>query len=119
MDNTIRIVRGTTNTFGIDLKDETGAFHSLQEGEVLRFGVKVGAHRQDYELIKELTAADINETGDAYILKINPADTEKMDFGEYCYDVGLQAGNNYYMVIPCSEFIVAHNITCRRENGET
>lgn len=33
----------------------------------------------------------------------------------YCYDVGMQSGDDYYNVIPCSDFIVAHAVTKREE----
>lgn len=111
MSKTINIIRGTTNSIDIALTDESGATYLLQDGEVLRFGVKVRAEYEQYKLLKELTAADLNEAGDAYSLVLVPADTEDLSFMTYCYDVGLQSGNDYYNVIPCSDFKVNHNIT--------
>lgn len=113
MSKSIKIIRGTTNTFDIVLQDENGAFYRLQEGETLRFGVKVSALWDEYKLLKTLTADNLNEAGTAYTLILDPADTEGLSFMTYCYDVGLQVGNDYYNVIPCSDFVVAHNITER------
>lgn len=113
MSKTIEIIRGTTNTFDIALKDEAGEFYTLKAGEVLRFGVKVRANLTEYKLTKELTAENINEAGDAYVLTLRPEDTADMAFMRYCYDVGLQSGADYFNVIPCSDFVVHHNITCR------
>lgn len=113
MDRTIKIIRGTTNSFEIALKNEEGNFYMMQPGDVLRFGVKTRASLNTYELLKEMTAADINDAGDAYVLQLDPADTENMDFRRYCYDIGLQTGGAYFNVIPCSDFIVHHNITKR------
>ena len=111
MDKTIKIIRGTSNTFDIDLRKETGEFYTLGAGEILRFGVKVRASSTKYELVKELTVADLNKTGDAYTLQLVPSDTEGMEFRTYCYDIGLQTGDAYVNVVPCSHFIVGHNIT--------
>ena len=113
MSKTISIVRGTTNAFDIALTDQTGAFYSLQPGEVLRFGVKLRADLSEYKLVKELTAADLNDKGDAYVLTLQPDDTEGLAFGRYCYDIGLQSGNDYFNVVPCSDFVIHHNITSR------
>lgn len=113
MEKTINIIRGTTNTFNIALKDETGAFYQMQAGDVLRFGVKVRANLDTYELVKEMTAADLNSTGDAYVLHLTPADTEDMELRRYCYDIGLQTGTDYFNVVPCNDFILHHNITKR------
>ena len=105
--------RGTTNTFNIALRKENGDFYTLASGDVLRFGVKVRASSTKYELLKELTIANINAAGDAYVLQLDPADTEGMEFRTYCYDIGLQTGSDYFVVVPCSDFIVHHNITKR------
>ena len=113
MDKTINIIRGTTNAFEIALSDETGAFYVLQSGDVLRFGVKVQAYSRDYKLTKVLAAADVNAAGDAYVLTLRPEDTEGLEFRRYCYDIGLQSGEDYYNVVPCSDFVVSHNITSR------
>lgn len=113
MSNTISIIRGTTNSIDIKLADESGATYLLQSDEVLRFGVKPRAEHTDYSLVKTLTSANLNSAGDAYTLTLAPADTEGMEFMRYCYDVGFQSGDDYYNVIPCSDFIVEHNITKR------
>lgn len=111
MNQTIHIVRGTTESIDIILSNADGGTYSLQSDELLRFGVKASADHTDYVLVKELTSVDINTSGSAYTLTLKPSDTEGMDFTRYCYDVGLQSGDNYYNVIPCSGFIVEPSIT--------
>lgn len=111
MSKTINIIRGTSNSFEIDLRKETGEFYVLEAGEILRFGVKVRASSTKYELVKELTRANLNQAGDAYVLQLTPSDTVDMDFRTYCYDIGLQTGSAYVNVVPCSHFVVGHNIT--------
>lgn len=113
MSKTISIVRGTTNAFDIALTDQTGAFYTLQSGEVLRFGVKLRTDLSEYKLVKDLTAADINDEGSAYVLTLRPDDTEDLACCRYCYDIGLQSGSDYFNVVPCSDFVLHHNITGR------
>lgn len=107
----ISMIRGTTHAFNFYLKDTSGAVYNLPEGAVLRFGVKLRASNKEYALIKELTSADVNTEGDAYVLNLCPADTQDLPFGRYCYDVGLQLGSSYFNVISCSDFVLHHNIT--------
>ena len=47
----------------------------------------------------------------SYVLQISPSDTEGLDVGRYYYDVGLQIGGEYYMVIEQSLFTVLQNIS--------
>ena len=109
----IKMIRGTTHTLNFRLKDSTGANYVIPTNAVLRFGVKHKATDYDYVLKKELTSKNASENGDSYVLTITPEETQGLPFGRYCYDVGLQDGNNYYMVIPCSYFFLHHNITSK------
>ena len=52
MKQDISMIRGTTNTFNIELKDEYGGFYELQNGSILRFGVKNRADQDEYVLKK-------------------------------------------------------------------
>ena len=113
MDNTIRIIRGTTAYVNIQLKDEDGGIYRLADGEVLRFGVKEGVQFDEYKLLKELTEENVNAAGDGYMLTFLPADTEGLQCRAYVYDVGLQAGLDYFNAIPCASFVVAPNVTAR------
>lgn len=109
MGNSIQIIRGTTNTFGITITDANGDPYTLQEGEALLFGVKKRAKDEDYTFKKNAVAG---ENG-AYSVKVEPSDTEGLDFGRYFYDVGLQSGTDFFNVIPCSPFDICENITGR------
>lgn len=116
MGQKINVIRGTTCKFDIQLKDESGEFYRLKDGEVLRFGIKDKMELDKTLITKQITAADINEDGDAYTLHITPEDTEHLDLRRYYYyDVGLQSGNDYYNVIPCSDFALGINITSKEK----
>ena len=105
------MVRGTTHSVAIELSDENGAIYTLADGDVLRFGVKQTHNSTQYIIEKELTSADLQDG--AYVLALRPADTENLPCGRYCYDIGLQIGEEYYNVVPCSDFVLHHNVTCR------
>lgn len=110
MKQDIEIIRGTTNTFNIEVKDADGAAYTLSSGEKLVFGVKANKQQADCDILKTLTANDITDSG-AYALKLSPEDTADLPCGHYCYDVGLVSGEDYYCVIDCSRFVIKHSIT--------
>ena len=106
---TIKIVRGTTNSFSVAITDkETGDPYELSTGEFLRFGVKLLPTDTTYILEKTISEADEN---DKYTFVIDPSDTINLSFGSYWYDIGLQSGSAYYNIISASPFELAYNIT--------
>lgn len=107
----LRIVRGTTNTIELDLTDATGQPYVLTEGSFLLFGVKQSVICTACCLTKEITGA--NDAG-VYSFALKPEDTAGLPFGRYYYDIGLQIGEDYFPVVECSPFEIAHNITERR-----
>ena len=112
MKQPISIIRGTNQTINIRLQSAYGSQYILQDGQVIRFGVKKNPDSKSYLILKELSNAEFEN--DSYVLLLTPADTENMAFGCYHYDVGLQSGVSYFNVIECSNFEVKHNITERK-----
>ena len=109
--NDISIVRGTTNTLNVTLKDPDGGAYVLADGEVLRFGVKCSHADREYLIRKDLTSADYKNG--VYPVTLRPEDTASLPCCGYCYDVGVQSGEDYYNVIECSTLTVARNITSK------
>lgn len=104
----IEIVRGTSNSFGIELMNGDGNPYTLAEGQSLVFGLKRN-ERDSETIFKKIISEYINE---AYYLEISPADTMELDVGQYYYDVGLQEGDSdFYNVIECSPFRITPNVT--------
>lgn len=103
----IEIVRGTTNTFDIPIKDANGQKYTLAADEKVVFGIK--RHLKDAEpvFVKTVTAG----SNGVYPVTIVPSDTEDLDPGRYFYDVGLQSGDDYFNVIEPSLFIIQSNVT--------
>ena len=104
----IKIVRGTTNAFGLALTDGNGAPYTLEMGQVLVFALKVGKTDEQRVLVKKITSAVDGE----YYLELSPADTADLEPGKYYYDIGLQHGKSvFYNVIQASPFTILPNIT--------
>lgn len=105
----IAMIRGTTHAVVVTVYDEEQQLRPLKAGELLIFGVKSNVNNTDCCIEKILTEG----TGE-YVFHLAPEDTEGLACGKMCYDVGLQSGSDYYPVIPCSPFVIHHNVTKRR-----
>lgn len=105
MKQPISIVRGTTNTFQIDIVDQDGEEYLLSEDDTLVFAVKANPTDIERLIIKTLSASDQN------IVALEPSDTMNIDPGRYIYDVGLQVGETeFYNVIESSLFEIKPNV---------
>ena len=103
----IQIVRGTTLNIGVALFDQSGNPVELDTGDILRFGVKKQPDDTEYLIVKTTSTL----VADNYVFALGPSDTASLDFARYFYDIGLQTGSDYYMVVECSYFDVTPNIT--------
>lgn len=117
MKQPLSMIRATTQSIMIALKNDDGDKYTLAEGEKLIFGLKHYPEDQECVLSKTLTSADDDGEGN-YVLFLNPEDTANLDFGCYYYDVGKQSGTAYHNVIECSEFHLTYNITEPEAIGE-
>ena len=107
MKQDIEIIRGTSNTFEVEVTDANGEPYTLASGESIIFGVKKRATHMDYVLKKVVTES----TDGVCTVILAPEDTASLPFGKYFFDVGLQSGAAFYNIIGCSEFIISENIT--------
>lgn len=87
--NTIHLVRGDTFEAQITITQNNEEYIP-QEGDVIRFALKKDElnHNKTQYLNKEPLIIKIipNET---LTLRLNPADTTKLDFGTYAYDIQI------------------------------
>ena len=108
MSQHLRIVRGTSNAFGISVTDEKGNPYTLTEDQVLIFGLKCDEYSDERVLVKKITNAVDGE----YYLELTPKDTADLEPGRYFCDVGMQQGDGvFYNVIECRPFFIAPNVT--------
>ena len=99
--NQISMTRGDTAILHVDLAYPDGTPYDLQEGDVVRFTVR-----------KNPGAGDklIEKTGLEII--IDPADTAKMPFGKYAYDIEVTRENGIVdTVIPPTLFELCEEVT--------
>ena len=108
MATNIKMIRGTTFEQSIHLT-QNGEDYQLKPGEKLRFGVKENSQQTRYIIIKEWNSNEVSNG--FFTLTINPQDTLKMPCKKYKYDLGLQSGDDYFMIIPESDFWLCENIT--------
>lgn len=114
MSTNIKMIRGTTLQQVIHITCE-GKDYELQPEEVLRFGVKEDGYKTKYLILKEFHANQV--VNGSFTLQIDPEDTIKLPFKKYKYDLGLQRGEHYFMIIPESDFIICENITKWEDKG--
>jgi len=107
-NQTITMIRGTSASFSVIVKDENDNTYTLQSGETLRFGIKTTPTDSQYIFTTDFSTQD---SDGSYSFSIAPADTENLSFGSYWYDIGLQSGSDYWNVIPASAFYLAYNVT--------
>ncbi len=108
MKQNLEIVRGTSNTFGLTIKDGDGNPYTLSENDSLAFGLKRRERDEERVLIKPITHSVDGE----YFLELCPDDTICLTPGRYYYDVGLQRGEDvFYNIVEPSEFMILPNVT--------
>ncbi len=114
MAQKIEIIRGTSNTFSIDVVDADGRPYVLGDGESIIFGIKKKAEDPSPIFVKTASAGTI---GGNYVVAISPADTADLDCGRYAYDVGLKKGTDFFNVIEPNPFIIEPNVTSRGDGA--
>ena len=109
MHNELRIERGTSQMLALTVYYEDGTDYIPQEGDVLRFGVKLDKNQSTYDIIK---TGSYDTDAQEWIINLTPSDTAELEFGRYYYDIGLQTSEGeYYMVVKASWFWVDTAIT--------
>lgn len=103
----LHMVRGTTMTLEIELTAEDGQPYVMLQGDVVRFGVKQAPGVGVYRILKETGTL----TDGIGTVQITPEDTERMEPGRYAYDIGLQSGDDYFMAVGWSDFVLEPNVT--------
>jgi hypothetical protein len=102
LKNEVRMTRGDTAIFDLEITDPAGEPYELQDGDVVRFTIR-----------KTPGSGDIfvSKTGGIEII-IDPADTAKIPFGRYCYDVELtKADGTVDTIIPPTKFEICEEVT--------
>lgn len=104
LNGEIRLTRGDSAEFEINVVYENGERYILNQGDKLTFTIKKKTTDKNSLISKK---ADI--TG---FVKIEPKDTEGFNFGVYKYDVELTTEKgDVYTVIPPTDFHICEEVT--------
>lgn len=110
MSYAIEMVRGTTSPQQIRIMQD-GVPYFLSDDELIRFGVKEAGHCTRFLINKVFKREHQDPETGMIDFKIEPQETIGWPIKTYKYDIGLQSGNDYFIIIPESDFKVKQNIT--------
>lgn len=105
----LEMIRGTTSVQEIRLMEGEQPY-LLSKDESIHFGVKEAGYNSRLLINKIFTKNDQDLNG-TICFKILPNETIKWPVKTYKYDIGLRSGEDYFIIIPQSDFIVKQNIT--------
>ena len=101
----IEVFRGTSEDITFEIKDENGEIYVPADGEIVVFGVRSAG--SNVLLINKTATV----SGNNVIVSLVPADTVNLIDEYYVYDVSIKIGDEFYNVIPKSDFIVRNGVT--------
>lgn len=110
MSYSIEMIRGTTSIQQIVLVED-GTPYILSPDEFIHFGVKEAGYSSRLLIDKTFTQRDQDPKTGEIQFKILPKETSNWPVKTYKYDIGLQSGSDYFIIMPESDFIVKQNIT--------
>lgn len=113
MKTPIKITKGTTNYLYISLYDDEEPY-ILSDNEYILFGVKANVNSKYYVLYKKITSANLQEDY-SYEIIIDPEDTSELPLGRYTYNIGLQSGKDFAILISDNLFEIISSVTEREE----
>ena len=99
--NKITITRGDTGVFTLTVKNGDTEY-DYSNDEVL-FTVKQNTRANEYVIQKTVRYGEN--------ITIAPADTQRLGYGTYVYDVQLTSGGIVDTIIPPSPFVIAEEVT--------
>ena len=86
---TIYLTRGDSFVADIEIKNEDGSAYELQNGDVVKFGLKSAKMRAgstEYSDVRPIIEKTIPST---LVLELEPDDTKKLPFADYKYDIEM------------------------------
>lgn len=104
--STIRLTRGDSAAIQCRVYTPDGDDYTLEPGDVMIFTLRKhakGASDDGYLLRKTFVGGEIN---------LEPADTARLAYGQYFYDIELRLTNgSVNTVVPFSAFIIEKEVT--------
>ena len=91
--NELHIPRGTTQSLSVKIYWDDGTLYEPQEGDVVRFGVKLDRNLESYAISK---TAEYDVENQEYVISLAPEDTANLGFDRYTYDIGIQTADGVF-----------------------
>lgn len=94
--NTITMTRGDTLLVGVGMVLKNGDVYTPVEGDVIRFALKhttMNSSKSEFNDNEPLILKNIPY--DTCILRLDPADTKPLGFGDYVYDIEITMADGY------------------------
>ena len=88
----IRMIRGDTLSFGVDVRDDKGA---LIDVESMALTVKSMENGSKY-IFQKLLGNGITKDESGYIIRVAPEDTENEKAGKYLYDIQIGVNHDIF-----------------------
>ena len=102
--NEIVVCRGTsfTRSLQIFVKDgENFTPYVHSQGDIVTLTVKHNVLQSGYDIRK---TASFDSATDTYTFEFTPSDTENLAPDRYYYDIGLQTGDDFYIIVLMANF---------------
>ena len=103
----IKIVRGDTNYFKFERKDDEGNVITTKASK-LYFTVKNTYNSSDVKIQKTIEDMEFNEG--VYTFTIDGNDTDDLSYGTYKYDLEV-VEDNYKKTISIGDFVIEKEVT--------
>ena len=101
MENEIKLIRGDTAYFNVEIRDEYNEIYDLQDTDKLVFTVKASVYDEDVLIQKDIRRN----------ITIDHDDTKNLSYGDYVYDIQLTKDNGEVnTVIPPTKFSVLEEV---------
>lgn len=107
MEEMLSIVRGTTNSFSVIVKNNEGETQVLSEDQTLIFGLKQNELDDNRALVKPVSKM---ANGENY-LELEPSETMDLEPGTYYYDISMRHGTSFFNIVESSPIKIKPNVT--------
>lgn len=98
----MKLTRGDSAYFDVELIDEDDSEYTLQSGDLLTFTVK-------NTTMSPCSVFSVSSSNASF--HISPADTDKLRYGEYVYDIQLNTGQDVFTVVGPAVFELTEEVT--------
>lgn len=113
MEEDLKIVRGDTGLYKLNLKDQNGASIILSDAGQIYFTVKENLEMSTCLINKKIGDGIVLGDDNAYHITLNGEDTNDLKFKSYYYDIQVMTDAHTRKTVKRGHFIVEYEVTCK------